>query len=620
MPTYQMQAPTGRTFTVDSEQELHQDEVYAHVLQQIHDEAARGSKLPELDATQGMSMPERLAAGFSGGVRDVGLGMLQLGLPKSAQDALGYDDQYVTDKRARDAALVERDPYWGRAAKVTGQTIPTLGIPVTKIPGVGSSLLPRAVGQVTARRGLGTAMQEGAAAGAVQGAVQPTTSDESRLANTGFGAAVGGVLPVGWRVLKAAGLGAARLASPKYNEKVLTERAGERLRETLGADAAKMANQLDPPMPAATLRPRPEDRIPLTAAQKTGDSRLAALERGSNKNAPVEAADFNRAQNEAVFGVLDKQTAQRSQVDALDATRRSATAPLRDAAMQSASRWKRVSQPLKADAQALIERTAADTPARAVASSFARMLEENPNPGQLYSYLRKLDASRGPLKIGDDAITSAMKQAKVETDGLRRAIRARLNDASDGKFETYMAEFARHSGPVDDAVAAQAVWESLADRYAAREGAVPDVTRNVLRRALESKATENKFGDKLLPQTRLGLDNTMEVLHKIEEPQRTLKVGGTSGGGSNTAMDWVLGHAQRMTGNAMRLTPLIRDVMGKLDEEESRALVGLLQDPQAAGKAIRQSLGAGQAPSGAVRAYLALQPRLAASAATDNQR
>lgn len=128
------------------------------------------SPAPATDPTEGMSGPDRLAAGIGKGMVDLGRGSYQLGASIGHAAGLVSDEkmaqiqQNVDEAHERDKALMNTGA--GRVGDVIGQSLPMLAMPGAGI--VGS-----------------------AAEGALTGAIQPVASGESRLQNVGAGA-IGG--------------------------------------------------------------------------------------------------------------------------------------------------------------------------------------------------------------------------------------------------------------------------------------------------------------------------------------------------------------------------------------------------------------------------------------------
>jgi hypothetical protein len=124
---------------------------------------------------------------------------------------------------------------------------------------------------------------------------------------------------------------------------------------------------------------------------------------------------------------------------------------------------------------------------------------------------------------------------------LRDAIDAALDQSSKGKWTPYLQKYANKSGEVNDAEASALLREAFTgDRAARRMGVndmVPSVTGDKLGKALD-RFGKNDFGPTFAADTRAQLDALRENIAKTEGLQGLLKQTGTSGGGSNTAMDY----------------------------------------------------------------------------------
>jgi hypothetical protein len=127
---------------------------------------------PGSDPTEGMSTPDRLAAGIGKGMVDLGRGTYQLGASLGHAAGLVSDDKMAEIQKNVDEAHERDKPLMattsGRVGDIIGQAAPMLAMPGAGIVGT-------------------------AAEGALTGAMQPVATGDSRMQNVGAGA-VGGAL------------------------------------------------------------------------------------------------------------------------------------------------------------------------------------------------------------------------------------------------------------------------------------------------------------------------------------------------------------------------------------------------------------------------------------------
>lgn len=160
MATYRVTGPDGHTYEVTGPDGASDAEVLAQVQQHV---AQPQPKVDPFVATaQQDSGLDNFLAGVGGAIH---------GLYVGGKQALGMaSPQEVDEQKQAMAGLASTG--MGKTGEIVGGIAPT--IPLMMIPGVNS---------VAGAAGLG----------AVQGALQPTSGDESRLTNTLVGAALGGV-------------------------------------------------------------------------------------------------------------------------------------------------------------------------------------------------------------------------------------------------------------------------------------------------------------------------------------------------------------------------------------------------------------------------------------------
>lgn len=163
-------------------------------------------KIPGANPTEGMSGPQRFAAGAGKAVVDLGRGAGQM---------LGMvSDEDIAESRRLDAPLMKTaGGKWGNVAGNVASAIPA-----TFVPGANS-------------------LVGAAALGSTLGALQPTVEGESRLQNTGTGAAFGAAGYGAGKLLGAAVRGAGNKIT-KIEGKVTAKAAEQAASETASARSA----------------------------------------------------------------------------------------------------------------------------------------------------------------------------------------------------------------------------------------------------------------------------------------------------------------------------------------------------------------------------------------------
>lgn len=498
----------------------------------------------------------------------------------------GVSDEELADTRRRKEQLAE-GTTGGSLLQIAGEALPTAVLPV----GAAGSL--------------GKAAVMGMAGGGAAGALQPVLSNESRLANVALGAAGGGVAPVAVR-------GIQRMlprALGGSGEMATETRAGKRLVQALGGpqEADRVATRLEAPNTSQIT-----GQIPLTAAEKAGHPELARVELGARRDAPEYFAEFARRQNEAIHDAAVNRAGIEGTDQFLNIAKNArdiVTEPLRTDALAKAGKFSDVGLPLMREVDALKARTAVGSPARGLADLVERNIAENPSPEQLYE-LRKLLVRKlsGPYVPGDD-VAAIVKGAERETMGMVSAIDARLNEAAQRKagsqtpWTDYLEEYTRQSPKVTSARAQQQINEALNAEGRPMVGNAPETTRTVLQRAMQRYGS-NRFGTRFDPAAESRYSELLDFLARKEEPMRTLKLGGTGGGGSQTSMQQ---NIAVLTGHALspklRIVHMVTDMLaGPVKEEVAQMML----DPARAASGIRAALQAGQPLSQGQQAFLAI--------------
>lgn len=294
MPVYTLQGPDGRIYKIEGPPGATADQLAAVVQGRMGQTGAppAPAPAPTYDPTEGMSTFDKAAAGAGKAVADTGRGLGQLLGLVSRED--------VAEARKRDAALMDTGAGMGgniagslAMALAPGGALLGAGKVASKAPGAARLAELLMAGGKTM---LAPASIPGAAAvGALQGAIQPSTSTGETLANTGLGAAASAALPLairGGQVIKAAIDPFSRAGQQKI--------VGSAIREATGgqADEAIRALQAAAPLVPGSLP---------TAGQAAQNPGIAALERTAVQTDPVamnQMAQRLTAQNDARLGAL----------------------------------------------------------------------------------------------------------------------------------------------------------------------------------------------------------------------------------------------------------------------------------------------------------------------------
>lgn len=203
MASYSIQAPNGKTYTIDGPDGASQDDVQQEVMRQFP-EAAGGAHRPQsLDTngqgqvvgatgspaavaqqqpTAGMSTGAMVAAGAGKAVMDAGRGLQQMG--NSVADAVSPQAQTMSGMVT--GASTKRSDTSGLNEDIRQSRANDKALEATNAGKAGEILGQLAMTYAAPGGALGSAV-----AGAAQGAATPTLGNESRATNTATGAALG---------------------------------------------------------------------------------------------------------------------------------------------------------------------------------------------------------------------------------------------------------------------------------------------------------------------------------------------------------------------------------------------------------------------------------------------
>jgi len=546
------------------------------------------------DPIKDMGPVGKTLANLGAGFANFGQGAQQLASKVGLAEPVPDEDvreKRAIDQRLADATQLGIGPDWapsaGKALQFAGEVAPTLAIPggaLARAGSIGSKVLPRALMATAGRR----AALGGAIGGGASGALMPTTEDESRLINTGVGAVTGAVLPLA--------VSAARGARANWGP---GRRAAQQLSTELGPEAEAIPQQVAAREAQRAGTTQAAQAIPESLAETTGSATAGGLEAASAKEMNPEWTAFKRAQNVARHEAVQQAT-QEAPLTAQRMTARDLAAdPMREAAMGAARQGASYEAPVLKAAQDMLTSSEAVNPSvRRVADYVLSAMDERAptklTPEGLYTVRKVLkDRLQGPHVMGDE-LSAAVKGADVQTLKLIAAIDQSLDQASGGRWGRYLSTYGRASRPVDASQAAQALRDVFQKEGVAELGGVPEVTATRLGQALRaSEGGSRHFPLELSPPARQGVEDVLEHVTRANEVQKARKLAGTAGGGSQTSMDLSdLAHRA--------LSPLggiyVRAVRAALDfvskgghAETQRELVGMLQNPQAAVRAIQEA-------------------------------
>jgi hypothetical protein len=347
--------------------------------------------------------------------------------------------------------------------------------------------------------------------------------------------------------------------------------------------------------------------IPVTAAERSGSTGLARAELAHRGASPEVYMEHGRRQGEAVWDATQRAGAEGTDatLNAAQAARAAATDPMRADALRLAGQHPDPVETLQGHVRGLMQTSAPGSPQRALAGRLRELVDEGASPEQMYEF-RKLLASKlsGPMIPGDDMAAIA-KGAQRETLGVMKAIDDRLDEVSGGAFTPYMREYAEQSRPVTSARAQQQITEQLGGGPLI--GNAPQVTRTGLNRAVQRFGTNKQGFERLTPEAQARYGELGDFMSRKEEPMRALKLAGTGGGGSQTAMQTSAIEGLGMAAANAKF-PGISRILNSLGDAVSasarRELAEMLADPARTQAAIRAALQAEQPLSQAQKIFL----------------
>ena len=231
MAKYRVTSPDGQTFEVTAPDNASEAEVAAYAKKNFSAPGMLNYDELTNSPIQGMSGPERVAAGAFKSVRDTAQGVGQIVGAVSRED--------VAATRERDKPLMQTTG--GQAGNFVGQIAQVLA-PGGFLKGAGMAAKIAGAGATAERLSAAGStllvpktITQGATVGAGFGAVQPSTSTAETVTNVGLGTAAGAVTPV---------LGTAARAAEPFTEGGQKRILGRFLNEMSGGKGREVAANL----------------------------------------------------------------------------------------------------------------------------------------------------------------------------------------------------------------------------------------------------------------------------------------------------------------------------------------------------------------------------------------
>ena len=289
---------------------------------------ARLAQTPEApsDATEGMGTGERIAAGFGRSFAELGRGLKQVG----TNAAIGLGSAFAGDPQFRQALRQQTAPIQQRqqaeideARRIDSPLMATGGGQVGNALGLMSQILVSGMALKSTSAGaalLPATIRGNAAQGAALGALQPTTTGESRGLNSLMGGAAGGA---GAAVLKGAGTGINALRNIGRQGVDGTDRAA----------ATMLAAQAADPSSITRAAPSAVPGVQRTLAEETLDPGIARLERNMRSTSNQFDA-IDRSNNAARVQALEGFAGDSASLSAARSERTRETSGLLNQAMQ----------------------------------------------------------------------------------------------------------------------------------------------------------------------------------------------------------------------------------------------------------------------------------------------
>lgn len=365
----------------------------------------------------------------------------------------------------------------------------------------------------------------------------------------------------------------------------------------------------------------PVPGVPLSAAQITQDPGMAQLEKASRiKSTQAPAwAQFDTGQNSALFNELNKvvDPATDNAVMAARDAREAATKSRRELALSHAEfDWPNTASAIRdGHVTPQLEGDRGGLPAVQRLGAYLNKPETLASPGRAWE-ARKLMSDALNKYAGADMgeVEAAAKSANITSKSVISGIDEKLDKASAGLWKNYLAAFQTTSPEVNSVQALNNIRADLARKI--EGGAVdgngnPKLSRAYLKQVIERHST-NDFGPTILPGPQGKLDDILHTAQQIEAPQANYRLSTTGGGGSDSIANAGLALASHALPGVGRIGRIASAVSGIGADRGAAMLAELLQNPRAAGGALRTAAGR-QAARAALRSSGVTPAMLAAA-------
>lgn len=556
------------------------------------------------------------AEGLQQAAREVGAGSnilqkLGLGIGSAAQrigQGLGLDvlgrKAGLLEPGARDvlqSAIQGAGPI-AKGAQLAGDVGLLAAAPVGGLKAATTSVAPKIAGRIAASRPL-TILDTMLTSGGLAAATTPGNIGERAVAGM-TSAAISGALPTTLGVAQ----GARRMVTGTGRQIA----KAESLRRELGEEASEaLIPQLRGQYANAPLGVSP------TAAMKTADPTLKALELGSRVKRPDLFANLDEANAAARWNVLQTLSSKNVQAPKI---RDEVTKPLREAALSAAS----VKPVYTAKVSEVLDdlKTGAARPNKPVQDMVRyveREIKKGVSPEQMYTLRKSLtDSIPSGTELGN-----SIKMARAERVRLVKAIDEGLDAASEGSWSVYMKTYQELSKPVTSQKAVGKIIEHFQKNVP--EGVIPPGMgaspaaasfSRVLNREAQKQFGSQTF-ERLLPEDKKLLNMLAEDLYRQQGVMKSGAVIGSDTAAKIAAANRGDAVAAGLLGVAAdKLSPvpgaggLLSGVVRRgLEKKREEALAGLLLDPERLAQALEQArraqtfMRAAAAPSRGLRGY-----------------
>jgi hypothetical protein len=118
-----------------------------------------------------------------------------------------------------------------------------------------------------------------------------------------------------------------------------------------------------------------------------------------------------------------------------------------------------------------------------------------------------------------------------------------VQQAQPGQWAPYLQRYREMSVPVTSARTQGQITEALSPEGGPLVGNAPEVTRHKLAQAIKKFGSDKRGFERLDPAAKARYDELQQFMQRNEEAMRSTKLGGTGGGGSQTALQGALGEA-----------------------------------------------------------------------------